>query len=100
MRVWGPSTEARCSIRLWAPPRLVARMNTRHWAATAIGGETNRAVAVHTTAMTEALEELYGADKLVAELQEGAKGPRNNNLNRCFDAPSRSLRSRLRQTAL
>ena len=26
VRVWGPSTEARCSIRLWAPPRLVARM--------------------------------------------------------------------------
>ncbi|HTX35002.1 MAG TPA: S46 family peptidase [Bryobacteraceae bacterium] len=36
-------------------------------------GETNRAVAVHTAAMTEALEKLYGADKLVAELQQGAQ---------------------------
>ncbi len=31
-------------------------------------GETNRAVAVHTAAITEALRKLYGADKLVAEL--------------------------------
>jgi hypothetical protein len=31
-------------------------------------GETNRAVAVHTAAMTEALRKLYGADKLVSEL--------------------------------
>jgi hypothetical protein len=30
--------------------------------------ETNRAVAVHTAAMTEALRKLYGADKLVNEL--------------------------------
>src|SRR5690349_5647803 len=31
-------------------------------------GETNRAVAVHTAAITEALRKLYGADKLVSEL--------------------------------
>ena len=30
--------------------------------------ETNRAVAVHTGAMTEALKKLYGADKLLAEM--------------------------------
>jgi hypothetical protein len=30
--------------------------------------ETNRAVAVHTSAMTEALRKLYGADKIVSEL--------------------------------
>jgi hypothetical protein len=30
--------------------------------------QTNRAVAVHTAAMTEALRKLYGADKLVNEL--------------------------------
>ena len=31
-------------------------------------GETNRAVAVHTAAMTEALRKLYGAGALVKEL--------------------------------
>ena len=31
-------------------------------------GEANRAVAVHTAAMTEALRKLYGAQKLVDEL--------------------------------
>src|SRR5258706_11365760 len=31
-------------------------------------GEKNRAVAVHTAAMTEALRKLYGAEKLVNEL--------------------------------
>jgi V8-like Glu-specific endopeptidase len=31
-------------------------------------GETNRTVAVHTAAMTEALRKLYGADKLIDEL--------------------------------
>jgi S1-C subfamily serine protease len=31
-------------------------------------GETNRAVAVHTGGMTEALRKLYGAQKLVDEL--------------------------------
>jgi Peptidase S46 len=31
-------------------------------------GERNRAVAVHTAAMTEALRKLYGAQKLVEEL--------------------------------
>ena len=31
-------------------------------------GETNRAVAVHTAAMTEALRKLYGAEKLANEL--------------------------------
>ena len=31
-------------------------------------GETNRAVAVHTAAITETLRKLYGADKLAAEL--------------------------------
>jgi len=31
-------------------------------------GTTNRAVAVHTAAMTEALRKLYGADALVKEL--------------------------------
>jgi hypothetical protein len=31
-------------------------------------GETNRAVAVHTAAITEALRKLYGAEKLAAEL--------------------------------
>ena len=36
-------------------------------------GERNRAVAVHTAAMTEALTKLYGAGKLVQELQDGAK---------------------------
>jgi hypothetical protein len=30
--------------------------------------ESNRAVAVHTAAMTEALKKLYGADKLLAEM--------------------------------
>jgi hypothetical protein len=30
--------------------------------------ETNRTVAVHTAAMTEALRKLYGAGKLVDEL--------------------------------
>src|SRR5262249_28057984 len=30
--------------------------------------ETNRAVAVHTAGMTEALKKLYGADKLLAEM--------------------------------
>ncbi|HEX5431267.1 MAG TPA: S46 family peptidase, partial [Bryobacteraceae bacterium] len=32
-------------------------------------GEKNRAVAVHTAAMTEALQKLYGAQKLVDELE-------------------------------
>ncbi len=36
-------------------------------------GETNRAVAVHTAAMTEALRKLYGADKLADELLAGAR---------------------------
>jgi Peptidase S46 len=36
-------------------------------------GESNRAVAVHTAAMTEALRKLYGAEKLVAELEDGAR---------------------------
>ncbi len=36
-------------------------------------GETNRAVAVHTAAMTEALRKLYGAGQLVDELEEGAR---------------------------
>ncbi len=36
-------------------------------------GETNRAVAVHTAVMTEALGKLYGAGKLVDELEAGAK---------------------------
>ena len=31
-------------------------------------GETNRAVAVHTAAMTEALRKLYGAEALANEL--------------------------------
>ena len=31
-------------------------------------GETNRAVAVHTAAMTEALKKLYNAPALVEEL--------------------------------
>ena len=31
-------------------------------------GETNRAVAVHTAAMTEALSKLYNAERLVNEL--------------------------------
>ena len=31
-------------------------------------GETNRAVAVHTAAITEALRKIYGSDKLAAEL--------------------------------
>ena len=30
--------------------------------------ETNRAVAVHTAGMTEALRKLYGADKLLDEM--------------------------------
>lgn len=33
--------------------------------------ETNRSVAVHTAAMTEALRKLYGADKLLEELTGG-----------------------------
>ena len=33
-------------------------------------GETNRAVAVHTAAMTEALRKLYGAENLANELLE------------------------------
>jgi len=33
----------------------------------------NRAVAVHTAGMTEAMRKLYGAQKLVDELMEGAK---------------------------
>jgi hypothetical protein len=36
-------------------------------------GETNRAVAVHTAVMTEALRKLYGAGKVVDELEAGAK---------------------------
>jgi hypothetical protein len=36
-------------------------------------GETNRAVAVHTAVMTEALRKLYGAGKLVDELEAGAR---------------------------
>jgi hypothetical protein len=36
-------------------------------------GETNRAVAVHTAAMTEALRKLYGAEKLADELLTGAR---------------------------
>jgi hypothetical protein len=36
-------------------------------------GETNRAVAVHTAAMTEALRKLYSATALVDELEAGAK---------------------------
>ena len=36
-------------------------------------GETNRTVAVHTAAMTEALTKLYGAGKLLEELEDGAK---------------------------
>lgn len=35
-------------------------------------GGTNRAVAVHTSVMTEALQKLYGAEKLVNELLTGA----------------------------
>jgi V8-like Glu-specific endopeptidase len=31
-------------------------------------GESNRAVAVHTAGMTEALRKLYGADAVVKEL--------------------------------
>ena len=31
-------------------------------------GSTNRAVAVHTAGMTEALRKLYGADRLVKEM--------------------------------
>ena len=31
-------------------------------------GETNRSVAVHTAAMTEALRKLYGAEAMVNEL--------------------------------
>jgi hypothetical protein len=31
-------------------------------------GSTNRAVAVHTAGMTEALRKLYGAQRLVQEL--------------------------------
>jgi hypothetical protein len=31
-------------------------------------GTTNRAVAVHTAGMTEALRKLYGADRLVTEM--------------------------------
>jgi hypothetical protein len=31
-------------------------------------GTANRAVAVHTAAMTEAMKKLYGADKLVDEM--------------------------------
>ena len=31
-------------------------------------GETNRAVAVHTAAITEALRKIYGADALANEL--------------------------------
>jgi len=34
--------------------------------------ENNRAVAVHTAAMTEALQKLYGAQKLLAEMLEGS----------------------------
>jgi hypothetical protein len=34
-------------------------------------GETNRAVAVHTAAMTEALRKLYGADAVLNELLTG-----------------------------
>jgi hypothetical protein len=33
-------------------------------------GEKNRAVAVHTAAMTEALKKLYGAQKLLDEMQQ------------------------------
>ena len=33
-------------------------------------GVTNRAVAVHTAAMTEAMRKLYGASRLVDELME------------------------------
>jgi len=36
-------------------------------------GVTNRAVAVHTAAMTEALQKLYGAEKIVQELLTGAR---------------------------
>ncbi len=36
-------------------------------------GTTNRAVAVHTAAMTEALRKLYGAEKIVNELLTGAR---------------------------
>jgi len=36
-------------------------------------GETNRAVAVHTAAMTEALKKLYGAGALADELEAGAR---------------------------
>jgi hypothetical protein len=34
-------------------------------------GETNRSIAVHTAAMTEALRKLYDADALLAELLTG-----------------------------
>ena len=34
-------------------------------------GTRNRAVAVHTAAITEALRKLYAADKLVSELTTG-----------------------------
>jgi hypothetical protein len=36
-------------------------------------GETNRAVAVHTQAMTETLGKLYGAEKIVEELLAGRR---------------------------
>jgi len=36
-------------------------------------GETNRAVAVHTAAITEALRKIYGADALANELLAGAR---------------------------
>ena len=36
-------------------------------------GGSNRAVAVHTAGMTEALRKLYGAEKIVNELLTGAR---------------------------
>src|ERR1022692_3293239 len=36
VRVFGPSTDARCSIKLCVPPRLVARVKSRTFAATCI----------------------------------------------------------------
>ncbi len=36
-------------------------------------GTTNRAVSVHTQAMTEALEQLYGAEALLEELLNGGR---------------------------
>ena len=63
------SSRARCTggVAAWGRSSIFDRQH-RIAGDFVYEGETNRAVSVHTAAMTETLRKLYGADKLVDEL--------------------------------